>query len=322
MFHVLTLDIPWNHVEHDYTVHQNILNGEVIPRPDSKPDATDVRWMEIQRCCSPKASARPSALAMVVFLRSELGALTNNDISIRGLEENHRYASPDALGAEQTTASDSDAHSIQRGLNGRTQHHQGLASSDVITLHPPPLNVLIVGETGVGKSSIIDLIMGQNVTDMPGASLSMLKHTTYEINLEGRRFKLWEVSSLASMGFLRRIYAKWQLKKSYKKLYEGSGVFLLLYCMRASRIPAALPRDYKCFTSIVGPTSGVPIFAVINGLEGSLNTMDDWWTEKQQALGHLGMHFSKHACITSLPDNLDTLRSYEAIRSLICDNLS
>jgi hypothetical protein len=75
---VLTLDVSWNDIDHDYTVFRKILDGKSIPHPDSKPDVTDARWREITQCWSTDASARPSALAMVDFLRSELEALTDN----------------------------------------------------------------------------------------------------------------------------------------------------------------------------------------------------------------------------------------------------
>jgi hypothetical protein len=183
----------------------------------------------------------------------------------------------------------------------------------------PPLNVLLFGEPRVGKSSIINLILGQNIADTsPDTPCSMFKHNPYEVNLRGRDFRLWDVSSIALRFFFRRFFSKRRLKKLYKKLHRGSGVHLLLYCMRGPSIPNALPRDYKYFTSIVGSTSAVPTAAVVNGLEGSLNTMDDWWTNNNRGLGRIGMHFSQHACITSLPDDPSTSRSRDVIHSLIC----
>ncbi|KAJ8597336.1 hypothetical protein M405DRAFT_555009 [Rhizopogon salebrosus TDB-379] len=161
--------------------------------------------------------------------------------------------------------------------------------------------------------------MGHNVANTsPDAPRCMLKYNPYDVHLAGRHFRLWEVSSIASIGFLRKVHAKWQLKRSYEKLYRGCGVDLL-YCMRGPSSPSVLPRDYKHFTSIVGSTSRVPIALVVNGLEGSLNTMDDWWAENRRGLERFGMHFSTHVCITSLPDNPSTLRSRQVIRSHICD---
>jgi predicted GTPase len=230
----------------------------------------------------------------------------------------------------------------QRDPGWRTRHQHALVSPNTITRHPsgfstpvsayrsivsclfisekPLLNVFIFGETRVGKSSIVNLIVGKSVADTsPDAPRSMLKHNPYELNFGDRYFRFWEVPSIASMGFLRRTRAKWQLKKSYKNLHKGEGVYLLLYCMRGPSAPSALPKDYKYFTSIVSSTSHVPIALVVNGLEGSPNTMDDWWTKNKRDLERVGMHFSKHVCITSLPDNPSTSRSRQAVRSLICD---
>ena len=75
---MLTLDVPWNDIDHDYIVLRKILDGQSISYPDSKPDVTDARWREITQCWSTDARARPSALAIVDFLRSELEALTDN----------------------------------------------------------------------------------------------------------------------------------------------------------------------------------------------------------------------------------------------------
>ncbi|OAX30655.1 hypothetical protein K503DRAFT_669437, partial [Rhizopogon vinicolor AM-OR11-026] len=126
-------------------------------------------------------------------------------------------------------------------------------------------NVLVFGETGVGKSSVINLIVGQEVAQTsPDAPTCTLEHTFYEVSLGNQRFKLWEVSSIASMGLFQRLFMKWRLKRRYKRLCGDDGVYLLLYCMRNSRAQGSLVRDYKFFTSIVSSTSGhVPVAAVV-----------------------------------------------------------
>ncbi|KAJ8593070.1 kinase-like protein [Rhizopogon salebrosus TDB-379] len=213
-------------------------------------------------------------------------------------------------------------------------------TSATLTMHPScttsslsisrPLNVLIFGETGVGKSSVINLIMGRDAAPTSAdAPTCTLEHTPYEITLENKRFKLWEVSSLASMGFFRRLFTKWRMKKTYKKLYSDDGVYLLLYCMRNSRAHGTLASDYKLFTSIVGSTAGrVPVAAVVTCLEDYPMDMDDWWTKNELNLEREGMKFSKHACIMALPEDpgaSPTLRtrrqrSVQIIRGLICES--
>ncbi|KAG2036983.1 hypothetical protein BDR03DRAFT_399589 [Suillus americanus] len=150
--------------------------------------------------------------------------------------------------------------------------------------------------------------MGSDVArTSPDAETCTLQHTSHEVSLGDCRFKLWEVSSLGSMGFFRTLFAKWRLKKSYKKLYKDDGVYLLLYCMRGSRAQRALIRDYKFFTDIVGSTAtaagGTPVAAVVTSLEDYPTDMDEWWVRNKDNLESLGMRFSAHACITSLPDD-------------------
>ncbi|KAJ8596197.1 hypothetical protein M405DRAFT_220225 [Rhizopogon salebrosus TDB-379] len=206
-----------------------------------------------------------------------------------------------------------------------TMHASCTASSLSISR---PSNVLIFGETGVGKSSVINLIMGRDVAlTSADAQTCTLEHTPYEITLENQRFKLWEVSSLASMGFFRRLFAKWRMKKTYRKLYSDDGVYLLLYCMRNSRAQGTLVSDYKIFNSIIGSPAGhVPVAAVVTCLEDYPMDMDDWWKKNEGNLEREGMRFSKHACITALPDDPDASfharrkRSVQIIRSLICES--
>lgn len=195
--------------------------------------------------------------------------------------------------------------------------------------HSKPFNVLIFGEAGVGKSSIIDLILGRDAARMsPDQETYTLAHTPYEISLGIHCFKLWEVPLVESKGFFWTSILKWRLKRSYKRLYKNDGVYLLLYCMRGSGTRKALVRDYKSFTDIVASTTGpgrVPVAAVVTSLENHPQNMDEWWMTHKDNLKRLGMQFSSHACITSLPDDPHASpaicrrrqRSEHVIRSLL-----
>ncbi|KAG2099652.1 hypothetical protein BD769DRAFT_1698922 [Suillus cothurnatus] len=170
--------------------------------------------------------------------------------------------------------------------------------------------------------------MGHDVAQTsPDSVTCTLQHTSHEVSLGDHRFKLWEVSSIQSLGLFRTLFTKWRLKKSYKRLYRDDGVYLLLYCMRGSRAQRALIKDYKIFTDIVGSTSTAAggVAAVVTSLEDYPGDMDKWWVKNKDNLESLGMRFSKHACITSLPDDPHASsamrarrhRSEQAIRSLI-----
>ncbi|KAG1851142.1 hypothetical protein F4604DRAFT_1308173 [Suillus subluteus] len=192
-----------------------------------------------------------------------------------------------------------------------------------------PFNVLIFGGTVVDKSSVINLILGQDAAQTsPNQGIPTFTHTPYEVSLGTHCFKLWEVSSIESMGFFQTLFWKWRLKKSYKRLCKDDGVYLLLYCMRGSMAERALIRDYKSFTDIVGSTAGpghIPVAAVVTSLEDYPRDMNNWWRYNRDNLERLGMRFSAHACITSLPvdpNASDAMRarrqrSEDVIRSLI-----
>ncbi|KAG1816620.1 hypothetical protein EV424DRAFT_1057273 [Suillus variegatus] len=265
------------------------------------------------------------------FITGELEALKQDDVLFDGVQDSRQNTD---LVVEQSTApsfqSSSKTLVPSRNIvpSGPSTHHLFATVSSLSDAGP--LNVLLFGETGVGKSAIINLIMGRDVAQTsPDAATCTLQHTSHQVSLADRQFKLWEVSSIASMGFFQTLFTKWRLKKSYKKLYRDDGVYLLLYCMRGSRAQRALIRDYKLFTDIVGSTAtvagGIPVAAVVTSLEDYPKDMDVWWTKNKDNLERLGMRFSTHACITSLPDDSESSpamrarrqRSEQVIRCLI-----
>ncbi|KAG1870429.1 kinase-like domain-containing protein [Suillus tomentosus] len=128
MFHVLTLVIPWNDILDDIVVLQRILRGEDISRPVT-PDVTTARWNEIVQCWSSDISARPSATMVMSFLRSELEALTGNDISVGGMEESH---SNTIFDAKQRTTFINTMRSKSKAIqNGRGRR---ILTLDLLTL--------------------------------------------------------------------------------------------------------------------------------------------------------------------------------------------
>ncbi|KAG1799837.1 uncharacterized protein HD556DRAFT_70290 [Suillus plorans] len=331
MFHVslLTLILPWHDID-EYRVIHKIQNGEDVPRPEvseATSDVTDARWDHIEQCWSIDPPARPCALTAMNFIKGELEALNQDDVLVGEVQESHQNTD---LVAEQSSLQTLVPSRNTVPSSPLTHHLFSTVSSLSLA---GPLNVLLFGETGVGKSAIINLIMGRDVAQTsPDQETCTLQHTSHEVNLAERRFKLWEVSSIESMGSFRTFLAKRRLEKSYKKLYKDDGVHLLLYCMRGSRAQRALLRDYKFFTEIVGSTAtvagGVPVAAVVTCLEDYPKDMDVWWTKNKDNLEGLGMRFSTHACITSLPDDPTSSlamrarrqRSEQVIRCLIYES--
>ncbi|KAG1765800.1 kinase-like domain-containing protein [Suillus occidentalis] len=323
MFHLLTLVVPWHGID-EYNIVQKILKGEVISRPEiseATSDVTDARWNHIEQCLSVDPSARPSAFMAMKIFKCELEALAGDDV-------------PSTFGPASYVTQTQDlqpSESSQTIAPSQSLTYRPLTTASLqVLLGLAPVNVLLFGETGVEKSSVINLIMGEHVAQTsPDAESCTVQHTSHQLNLGPHNFKLWEVSLIESIGFFKALFTKWRLKKSYKKLYKDDGVHLLLYCMRGSRSQRALIRDYKFFTDIVGSTatmaSGIPVAAVVTCLEDYPKDMDGWWAKNKNNLESLGMRFSAHACVTSLPDDPNASptmrarrhRSEQAIRSLI-----
>lgn len=192
--------------------------------------------------------------------------------------------------------------------------------------------MLVFGQTGVGKSSVINLILGQDVVQTsPDAEVCTMEHTSYDICLKDRQFRIWEVSSLRSMGSFRNLSLGSRLNKHVANLrgYNG-GIHLLLYCIRGSRAQKALVNNYTHVANAVGSIAGcISIAAVVTCLEDYPRSMDDWWVANNENLGKLGMQFSGYACVTSLPEDpsasrgirLRRLQSQQAVRSLICGSV-
>ncbi|KAG0708299.1 kinase-like domain-containing protein [Suillus ampliporus] len=326
MFHVLTLVIPWHDIDDD-KVLQKVIGGERPERSDALSDITDACWNEIEKCWSVNPSARPSAQIAMLFLKSELEIFINDDILVGEVQKNHQSTSLDT--SQRTMGLRTQAHRaniIPRHLSARVPTLSNSSSG--------PLNVLVFGDIGAGKSSIINLIAGRDIAQT-SSEASSLENPSYDVDIGTLRFRIWEITSVGPTGFFRAPFLKWRLKNSYKKLYKD-GVCLLLYCIRGrvewmSR--KALIRDYKIFTDVVGSTAGLcdaPVAAVVNSLDDYPPDMDmdNWWQENERKLEELGMRFSKHACITSLPDDLNASpvmrkrrqQSEQAICKLICDS--
>jgi len=182
-------------------------------------------------------------------------------------------------------------------------------------------NVVIVGEHGIGKSSIINLIAGRNVAKTSNDSAACtLQVESYTACIDGKYYELWDTPGLeegsASLENTR-------FSDAVESLQRLEGIDLLVYCMHGSRAKAALLNNYNAIRSLVPSTT--PVVAVITRLERYRNCMEDWWSNNVSELSSFGMEFADHACITALPYSNTLLpafrerlvHSQSAVRNLI-----
>ncbi|KAH7888366.1 P-loop containing nucleoside triphosphate hydrolase protein [Phlebopus sp. FC_14] len=181
-----------------------------------------------------------------------------------------------------------------------TTNQPGSASSSTTT------NIILFGETGVGKSSVINLIAGKSVAkvsaDVDGCTMAS---TQYIIHLKSRSVRIFDTVGLEEPqmgvnGYLSAIEKAFDLVTSLTKY---GGVHLLLFCMRGGRITATVQSNYRLFHEFLCDKK-VPIALVFTGLERERN-MDDWWNRNEKNIKKYGIHSVGHACITAVRDSDD-----------------
>ncbi|KAG1764549.1 hypothetical protein EDD22DRAFT_951634 [Suillus occidentalis] len=194
-------------------------------------------------------------------------------------------------------------------------------------------NVVMFGETGVGKSSIINIIAQQELAETSNDATGCTSSSEhYLAEISNQRFVLFDTAGLneGTEGTVPAAKAKRQLKSLLRELMSpgSDGIGLLVYCVRNTTAPHALARDYNTF--YVGICQKrVPIVVVVTGLEGETR-MEDWWDTNEEKLKNHDMQFADHACVTVLREHPDIpevfthhiKESSEILRNLIVNNCS
>jgi predicted GTPase len=158
--------------------------------------------------------------------------------------------------------------------------------------------VIVFGETGAGKSSVINMLAGTVVADTSRNAIGCtFENKCYPVSIHGNTFNLWDTSGL-NEGQEGKVPAKVAIANLYD-LIRGleEGVSLLVYCVRGPRIKEQTKKNYKMFWSIFCQEK-VPIVIVVTGLENE-DPMDAWWQANEGAFTKYGMAFSGHACVTA-----------------------
>ncbi|KAI9567588.1 P-loop containing nucleoside triphosphate hydrolase protein [Boletus coccyginus] len=163
-------------------------------------------------------------------------------------------------------------------------------------------NIIIFGEAGVGKSSVINLIAGQKrahiSNDALGCTFQYQRHT---VMLDEMPFALWDTTGLdeGSEGIVPAKLAEGNLRALIRGLANSGGIHLVIYCIRGTRLTKALKHNYDLFYTAVCRKK-VPVALVVTGLEYQEGDMETWWDENKAALQCCGMWFHAHACVTTL----------------------
>ncbi|KAN0084084.1 P-loop containing nucleoside triphosphate hydrolase protein [Tylopilus felleus] len=164
------------------------------------------------------------------------------------------------------------------------------------------LNIILFGASGVGKSSLINLIAGEAVaTTSPDVQGCTMSFHPYTFPVHNRDFHIWDTVGLEEpeMGVNGYLPAIEQACDLIHQLSSGGGVDLLIFCIRGNRVSATEQSNYRLFYEALCRSS-VPIALVITHLEREIN-MESWWERNRESLEKYGIKYAGHACVTGLP---------------------
>jgi tRNA U34 5-carboxymethylaminomethyl modifying GTPase MnmE/TrmE len=160
--------------------------------------------------------------------------------------------------------------------------------------------IVLFGETGAGKSSLVNLMAGEEVADVsPDMRRRTMEWKEYNVRFGGDSYMVFDTvglnePQLGVMGYLETVGNAYRL---IKMLEKQGGINLLLFCIRASRITAMLQSNYRLFHEFLCEKK-VPIVLVITNLERE-NRMEDWWDRNYRTFQNYQIEVAGHACITA-----------------------
>ncbi|KAH7888937.1 P-loop containing nucleoside triphosphate hydrolase protein, partial [Phlebopus sp. FC_14] len=189
-------------------------------------------------------------------------------------------------------------------------------------------NIIIFGYTGAGKSSVVNLIVGEKRAQTSSdAAACTVDSQAYRVIVQGHPFCLWDTVGLNEAGLSHNgyLFAVERAHRLIKELEQSGGVHLLLMCIRGGRITATVEQNYKLFFNVLCEKN-VRLAVVVTHLENE-PSLEEWWTPNKPFFRQFGITNVGHACITAARglDNVyaDKYReSEEAIHALLLASLS
>lgn len=185
-------------------------------------------------------------------------------------------------------------------------------------LQQPPRHIVFIGEAGTGKSSVINLILGENRARVNNnVEPCTTEIGPYNVNIQNQAFVLWDTPGFdgGPLRFLRLSEKK--LKRFLRTQYEDHQLHLLVHCVQGRRATSYMERCYNTFCAATRRVA-CPVVVVVTGLERQ-KPMESWWVKNGHRLANQGMVYDGHACISCAP-NADASLSLDGIIDLIrCD---
>ncbi|OAX31251.1 hypothetical protein K503DRAFT_870704 [Rhizopogon vinicolor AM-OR11-026] len=160
-------------------------------------------------------------------------------------------------------------------------------------------NIILVGGSGAGKSSIINMIAGTKVAPISSAAIGCtFESTSHTLPVHGRNFKFFDTAGLDE-GVRGKVERGVAIAKVYKLITRlDGGINLLMICMRGPRIKDTADQNWEIFHEIICKKQ-IPTTLVVTGLENEEN-LDEWWWNNRGTFEDQGIRPDDTACITTI----------------------
>ena len=164
-----------------------------------------------------------------------------------------------------------------------------------------PLNVVLFGKAGAGKSAVINLTAGRPVAQVSSnIDCCTLDPCSYTIDTTTRQFHVWDTVGFNGIrdGHDMTRQAVLKAVQLVRDLTAGSGVDLLVFVKDCGKLTASELNCYRLFEQFLCEGQ-VPVAVVVTRLE-DYEIMEQWWEMNGDGLNVLSGNVIGHACITSL----------------------
>ncbi|EAU80922.1 hypothetical protein CC1G_03098 [Coprinopsis cinerea okayama7 len=146
-------------------------------------------------------------------------------------------------------------------------------------------NIVVFGETGAGKSSLINMLAGREVTEASNSATGVTpSNLEFSLTIGNQEYRIWDTAGLneADTGTVPAQKALDNLQVLLKTLAESSsGVSLLIYCIGGMGYGEILRINFDLVWGIMCQAR-VPILILITNQEyskpeGDSLIGDTWW---------------------------------------------
>jgi GTP-binding protein EngB required for normal cell division len=167
--------------------------------------------------------------------------------------------------------------------------------------------VVVFGESGVGKSSVINMLLGATEISC-GPRGHTFEPTSFLLNfprdfLPNTPVTLWDTVgfNVDNTGIVPETEAIVALYKLLHELSNAGGVSLLVFVIRGPHIKESTQHNWTLFNDVIC-NKGIPSIVVVTGMEGMAskpNGMDDWREENKETFTKYGISPTRYACVTT-----------------------